>query len=559
MARSARKPEPKTDKSPKQGSTKQDKSIATPAAGEGADTAAEAESTTSSKPNIEFAGFQSGQFKSLRAVLEKRPEASASARTVAEEFAALWLPVHAVDLELLVPALKEAGVPESQSYAARVRKDLLNIVLADLIGNNHAQDTSGARLEALSDAFDGYQKAAEQEREGLGGKEGDLGRRMKAGSSASRVGFPTWTTFLERRWICWRRVVSPSQPRAGLPLGRMTCPGIQATHQSETTKAVSHRTMIADHPVDAAAAIATTPDGLRVKDAVCAATPMTTITDRAAATNPDVSRAKDGARAAVPMTTITDRAAATSPDGFRAKDGARAAVPRTMITDRAAGTSPGASQVSATVMTTMTGRAAATSSGRFMSERNRRYDEDTRSRGRDDDRNSDRGSSSRSRDDDDRNEGRSRGWYGDSEGHSEASRRGWERSDHGDSGWYGDREGHSEASRRGWQRSDHGESGWFGNSEGHSDASRRGWEDGHRSQRRDDEDGRRGSGFRQNENEFRSRSRDDDDRRGEGGRSRRSEDNDDRRPSSSGRGHGGWSGDPEGHAEASRRGWENRR
>ena len=26
-----------------------------------------------------------------------------------------------------------------------------------------------------------------------------------------------------------------------------------------------------------------------------------------------------------------------------------------------------------------------------------------------------------------------------------------------------------------------------------------------------------------------------------------------------GRGHGGWSGDPEGHSEASRRGWENRR
>ena len=91
------------------------------------------------KPDIEFAGFQSGQFKSLRAVLEKRSDASASARTIAEEFAALWLPVHAVDLELLVPALREAGVPESQSYAARVRKDLLNIVLADLISNDHCR------------------------------------------------------------------------------------------------------------------------------------------------------------------------------------------------------------------------------------------------------------------------------------------------------------------------------------------------------------------------------------------------------------------------------------
>jgi hypothetical protein len=114
----------------------------------------------------------------------------------------------------------------------------------------------------------------------------------------------------------------------------MTCPGIQATHQSETTKAVSHQTMIADRPVDAAAAIGTSPDGLRVKD---------------------------GARTAVTMTTITDRAATTSPDGFRAKDEARAAITMTTIIDRAVGTSPGASQVSATMMTTMTGRAAATS------------------------------------------------------------------------------------------------------------------------------------------------------------------------------------------------------
>ena len=161
MARSARKPERETDESAKQASTKPAKTIATPPAGEAADTA----SATSSKPDMEFAGFQTGQFESLRAVLEKRSEASASARTIAEEFAALWLPVHAVDLELLVPALREAGAPESQSYAARVP---LNI----------SQDTSGARLEALSDAFGAYQKAAEQEREGLGEKEGDLGRRI---------------------------------------------------------------------------------------------------------------------------------------------------------------------------------------------------------------------------------------------------------------------------------------------------------------------------------------------------------------------------------------------
>lgn len=178
-------------------------------------------------------------------------------------------------------------------------------------------------------------------------------------------------------------------------------------------------------------------------------------------------------------------------------------------------------------------------SGRFMSDDERRsrsrYDDDD-NRGRrymgrneDDDR---RSSSSR-----DRGHG---GWFGDSEGHSEASRRGWENSDHGQSGWYGDREGHSEASRRGWERPDHGESGWFGDREGHSEASRRGWDEGHRSQSRDDDN---------------RRSRYEDDRRSyAAGRGERYEDNE-----RSSRGHSGWSGDPEGHSEASRRGWERRR
>jgi hypothetical protein len=92
--------------------------------------------------------------------------------------------------------------------------------------------------------------------------------------------------------------------------------------------------MIADRPVDAAAAIGTNPDVLRVKDGARAVVTMTMITDPAAATNPDVLQVKDGARAAVTMTMITDHAVATNPDVF---------------------------QVSATVMTTMTGRAAATS------------------------------------------------------------------------------------------------------------------------------------------------------------------------------------------------------
>lgn len=145
-----------------------------------------------------------------------------------------------------------------------------------------------------------------------------------------------------------------------------------------------------------------------------------------------------------------------------------------------------------------------------------------------------------------RNQG---GWFGDSEGHSQASRRGWDNPDHGPSGWYGDSRGHAEASRRGWDNPDHGPSGWYGDPEGHSEASRRGWED-------------RGGG-RSRSAGYRGESRYDRDYDDRGSRGRYQNDDDDRsyrsrssRQDDDGR---GWHGDPRGHAEASRRGWENRR
>jgi hemerythrin superfamily protein len=88
--------------------------------------------------------------------------------------------------------------------------------------------------------------------------------------------------------------------------------------------------------------------------------------------------------------------------------------------------------------------------------------------------------------------------------------------------------------------------GWFGDPQGHSEASRRGWEErysGPRARSRDDEDERRSSG--------RSQERERDER----GRFM-SEEDDDRR--SGGRSHGGWFGDPQGHSEASKRGWDER-
>ena len=164
----------------------------------------------------------------------------------------------------------------------------------------------------------------------------------------------------------------------------------------------------------------------------------------------------------------------------------------------------------------------------------------------DDDRDYRRRSSSRSRyDDDDRRrsmpardeEGRftsSRSRYDDDE--DDDYRRG--RRGHG--GWYGDSEGHSEASRRGWE-----ERG--GSSGRYRDDDRRRDDEGRfisSRSRYEDDDRRRSMPARDDEGRFvRSRSRYDDD------------DDDYRR---GGRGHGGWYGDPEGHSEASRRGWDER-
>jgi len=276
--------------------------------------------------------------------------------------------------------------------------------------------------------------------------------------------------------------------------------------------------------------------------------------------------------------------------------------------------------------------------GRFMSDDNRggrgggrgRDDDDRayRSRSRNDD---DRSYRSRSRDDDDDG----RGWYGDPQGHSEAARRGWEerrgesrsfsrsRDDDDDDGRRGDRGGGSrerddrgrfvsdddDRSYRSRSRSDDGDDDRRGGRGGDRDRDERGRftsdddDRGYRSRSRyddEDDDRRGGRGGDRDRDErgrfssddddrgYRSRSRDDDDDRGgrgrgqggwfgdsrghaeaarrgweeRGGASRsrsRNDDDDDRGRSSRGRGQGGWFGDSRGHAEAARRGWEDRR
>lgn len=172
--------------------------------------------------------------------------------------------------------------------------------------------------------------------------------------------------------------------------------------------------------------------------------------------------------------------------------------------------------------------------GRFMSD-----DDNGHSRGRSSQGGySSQSRSSRDNDDDDYGRGRSSqggrghgGWYGDSEGHSQAARQRGSQSrssrDYDDDDY-----GRGRSSQGG-----RGHGGWFGDSEGHSEAAEQGWE--HR--------GRSSSRSRYDED-------DDDDRRySRGSRGSRSSSS-----GGGGRSHGGWFGDPEGHSQASRRGWQDR-
>jgi len=220
------------------------------------------------------------------------------------------------------------------------------------------------------------------------------------------------------------------------------------------------------------------------------------------------------------------------------------------------------------------------SRGRSSSSRDR--DEYGRFTSDDDDRDYSRGrsSSGRERDDygrftrDDDDRSYSRG--GSSRGRYEDDDRGYSRSrsgsryeneddrDHGRGGWFGDSEGHSEASRRGWEnRGSSGRSLYDDDDRSYrSSSSSRG-----RSRYDDDDDGRsqgRGGWFGDPEGHSEASRRGWESRSGSGGRSRSSYDDDDRRDTrsggngGSGRGQGGWFGDSRGHAEAARRGWRNR-
>ena len=75
--------------------------------------------------------------------------------------------------------MRQAQLDQTKTFAAAVQKDLINILLANLVHERNADGKTKAMLDALSTVFSKYERAAQKERQGLGDNEGELGRRMK--------------------------------------------------------------------------------------------------------------------------------------------------------------------------------------------------------------------------------------------------------------------------------------------------------------------------------------------------------------------------------------------
>ena len=111
------------------------------------------------------------QHQDLQTILAKRSEVDADRGAIVKEFAAAWLPHTAVEQEILVPALKNAGIDEEKISAIAIQKDIINWLLADLLGGESRESGqakfSQAKLEALAKQFDALVEGADGEDAGM--------------------------------------------------------------------------------------------------------------------------------------------------------------------------------------------------------------------------------------------------------------------------------------------------------------------------------------------------------------------------------------------------------
>lgn len=380
------------------------------------------------------------QHQELQSTLAKRSDANADQSAIIKEFAVLWLPHQAVEEEIVVPALKDSGFDQAKIVTSEIRKDLINILLADLL-QDEDEESVEPRLEALAREFDALIEARQADEESIRtsiqsaeGESPSLGSRLTTRYDRLKQRFADIDDNFEEA------VDMLAPRRLSVPSGRR-----QSRRYSDTRDRRQQGRFEHDGGYSRGG-----PD----RD------------DQGRFLSEGGSRPRSrfqGDDEHYGPQSLGSMGRDRDDEGRFASRGA----PYEGRGERARYGDPA-------------GRSEAARSGG--QGRPREYDEDERYRSRGG------------------GQGRGRtGWYGDPEGHSEASRRGWERSGHGESGWYGDPEGHSRAAGRGWDEGREGE-GPYGSRSRYEDDNRQGYQ-GRRSpseyddQRRPSRGGSRGDRY----------------------------------------------------------------
>lgn len=102
------------------------------------------------------------QHSDLQATLAKGSDVNADRPAIVKEFAAAWLAHSAVEQEILVPALKDGRVDEEKMAAVAIQRDIINLILADLL-QNESDEFAQAKLEALAKQFAALVEGADGE------------------------------------------------------------------------------------------------------------------------------------------------------------------------------------------------------------------------------------------------------------------------------------------------------------------------------------------------------------------------------------------------------------
>jgi hypothetical protein len=453
------------------------------------------------------------QHEELRAILAKRSEAHADRDAIVREFAAAWLPHVAVEQEILVPALKRAGVDDDKSAAVAIHKDVINWLVADLLRGD-GRGIGRAKLEMLAKQFDAHAEGADAEDHGIFAmvssaetSNSGLNAEMKERYQSLKSRFANVDESIGEAMavLAPRRLSVPSSSQRNRREYEMT-------RYSNDRDRDEHGRSISDEGRGYSGSGYDRDNGRFSSES--GRRSMGRERDDEGRFTSDFGYSRNrfqgddqhhGPRSLGSMGHDRDDegsfTSGSGSSGRRFQGDDQHYGPRSL------------------------GSMGRGDRGRFMSEGEQR-------------------SGGRYDDDNDRYGRRSIGQDWDS--WSRHNRGGGSSEGRENSGWYGDSEGHSEASRRGWDSPRHGESGWSGDPERHSDASRRGREGREAGSSPRYEEGSRRYGEMQSRDRFPYDDRD----------YRRSDDYD---RGNGDRGQTGWSGDPEGHLEASRRGWQNRR